>query len=352
MTEHGQRTILSEGKIKYRGYLQTGQTTCRDENGNKVPCKDTGQDGESRRGIPWPDPRFQQQGYAVLDLLTGLTWSRNANLAEIPMSWQEALEFINRMNMERVFGFNDWRLPNRRELRSLMSYQSKKPALPEGHPFVNIFSGWYWTSTTAAINTAYAWYIHMEGARMFYGEKRQFFLIWPVRGRGYDLLPVTGQSNCYDIAGQQVPCRGSGQDGEFCCGRPWPSPRFEVSGDRVIDRVTGLCWMRDADISGKTVTWVEALEIVKKLNRDNDSPLIWRLPNINELESLIDSSTHSPSLPTGHPFENVREGYWSSTTSMYEPDWAWAMYLTKGALGVGQKKGPYFHVWPVCSLSR
>jgi len=27
----------------------------------------------------------------------------------------------------------------------------------------------------AAINTAYAWYIHMEGARMFYGHRSSFF---------------------------------------------------------------------------------------------------------------------------------------------------------------------------------
>ena len=89
---------------------------------------------------------------------------------------QEALDYIATLNRDKVFGSADWRLPNRRELRSLMSHQTRKPALPERHPFVNVFSGWYWTSTTAAINTAYAWYIHMEGARMFYGLKEQFFL--------------------------------------------------------------------------------------------------------------------------------------------------------------------------------
>jgi len=76
----------------------------------------------------------------------------------------------------------------------------------------------------------------------------------------------------------------------------------------------------------------------------------WRLPNINELESLVDCSTHSPALPNGHLFRDIREGYWSSTTSMFEPDWAWALYLSKGAVGVGQKKGPYFSVWPVYDI--
>lgn len=39
--------------------------------------------------------------------------------------------------------------------------------------------------------------------------------------------------------------------------------------------------------------------------------------------------------------------YWSSTTSLYEPDWAWALYLDKGAVGVGQKTQAIFHVWIV-----
>jgi len=40
----------------------------------------------------------------------------------------------------------------------------------------------------------------------------------------------------------------------------------------------------------------------------------------------------------------VREAYWSSTTGTYEPDWARALYLDKGAVGVGQKAGAHFHV--------
>jgi hypothetical protein len=60
---------------------------------------------------------------------------------------------------------------------------------------------------------------------------------------------------------------------------------------------------------------------------------------------------HSPALPEGHPFTHVREGYWSSTTSMFESDWAWALYLTKGAVGVGQKRGAHFSVWAVRDAS-
>ena len=330
-----------------QAYLQTGQITCHDAAGNEIPCSGSGQDGELRKGFPWPIPRFEPEGDTVRDRLTGLVWTMDANIAKFPVAWQEALNYIVRMNRERTFGYSDWRLPNRRELRSLMSHQMIQPALPEGHPFRKVFLGWYWTSTTAAINTAYAWYIHMEGARMFYGNKEQFFLLWPVRGEGNGVLPATGQTRCHDASGGHIPCSGTGQDGEFLFGSAWPSPRFEVMGDAVIDRLTGLCWLRTADLTGKQVTWSQALAAVADFNQNAKKSAVWRLPNINELESLIDCSTHSPALPAEYPFRDVREGYWSSTTSMFEPDWAWALYLSKGAVGVGQKWGAHFSVWAV-----
>lgn len=60
-------------------------------------------------------------------------------------------------------------------------------------------------------------------------------------------------------------------------------------------------------------------------------------------------SQHTPALPEQHPFTALQEAYWSSTTSMFEPDWAWVLYLNKGATGVGYKPGRTFHVWVVRS---
>ncbi len=333
------------------GYLNTGQTRCYDTSGREVPCSESGQDACFKKGISWPEPRFEEKDETVSDNLTGLVWARNANLAEFPVAWQEALDYIAEMNRKEVFDYADWRLPNRRELRSLMSHQTKKPALPENHPFDNLFSGWYWTSTTAAINTAYAWYIHMEGARMFYGNKKQYFLLWPVRGEGYNILSVTGQMQCYDTDGQVISCGGTGQDGEFRHGKNWCEPQFEITDNAAIDLKTGLCWIIKADLTGRPVTWSDALQAIAQLNRKSNETAIWRLPNINEMESLVDSSTHSPALPEGHPFREIRDSYWSSTTSVFETDWAWALYLNKGAVGVGQKWGSHFYVWPVCDAS-
>jgi len=46
-------------------------------------------------------------------------------------------------------------------------------------------------------------------------------------------------------------------------------------------------------------------------------------------------------------FRDVQDTYWSSTTNFFATDWAWALYLEKGAVGVGYKKETNFFVWPV-----
>ncbi len=329
--------------------LHTGQTGCYDEAGRGIPCQGSGQDGEFRLGAPWPEPRFVRQGETVLDQLTGLTWSRDANPNGFPVTWQEALDAIAAMNSDHYLGCNGWRLPNRLELRSLMSYQSRKPALPAGHPFENIFLGWYWSATSAAINPAYSWYVHLEGARMFYGKKDQYYLFWPVRGAGNGLLPRTGQKLCYNSAGEIIPGPGSGQDGDYRSGHHWPVPRFVPQELTVRDRLTDLCWTRKANMSDGPVSWQQALDLVREMNRSRFAGIDrWRLPNINELESLVDCAAHSPALPEDHPFISPHEGYWSATTSFFETDWAWVLYLVKGACGVGYKQGKTFAVWPVC----
>lgn len=327
-------------------YLHTGQRTCHADDGRTILCAGSGQDAEFAVGTPWPEPRFDAIDNEVMDRLTGLVWSRDANLAEFPLTWQEALDFVAAINREQQPGRRDWRMPNRRELRSLLSLQTRLPALPERHPFINVFNGWYWSATTAAISPAHAWYVAFDGGRMFYGGKDQSFMLWPVRGEGLDVIARTGQSLCFDAVGKIVACAGSGQDGELKLGAQWPDPRFEILEDGILDRLTGLLWRRAANLTPQAVVWSEALAAVAELNQ-HGAAIAWRLPTINELESLVDCATHSPALPSGHPFADVQDIYWSSTTSLFEPDWAWALYLEKGATGVGQKRFAQFSVWAV-----
>ncbi len=328
--------------------LQTGQSDCYDEYGSKIPCKGTGQDGEYQKGLPIPKNRFVLINEGIVeDRLTGLMWAQDASPNTFPQSWQDGLDFIRQLNSEGYFGVSDWRMPNRRELRSVIFSEAKNPCLYPEHPFLNVFSGWYWTSTTAAINPQYAWYVHLGGARMFYGRKDQECMVWPVRGES-QVIPSTNQRKCYLPDGEECTCDGTGQDGQYQMGIKWPKPRFVVKDEVVEDLLTGLFWTREADLTNRMVTWNEALKRVEELGQEKYCGFSdWRLPNINELESLVDCSQHTPALSVPNPFQRVREFYWSSTTSFYEPSWAWALYMFKGAVGVGLKRLKNFYVWAV-----
>lgn len=321
--------------------LNTGQHVCYDSTGREIPCDGTGQDAELRPGQPWPEPRFSPAGDLVHDRLTGLHWPVRPGLFEWPMPWEEAFGSIDRLNRQRFGGYDDWRLPNRRELRSLISHQARDPALPCGHPFDSPFLTWYWTSTTAARHPSYAWYVHLEGGRSFFGHKREDHMVWPCRGRS-SVLPATGQRASFGADGAPTP--EIEDDGRLQTGVPWPEPRFEVYEQVVVDRLTGLEWTRRADLAAGLTTCDEAYLVVEALRAAGRR---WRLPTLNELESLVDASACDPSLPAGHPFTDVRDAYWSSTSSAYEPDWSMALYLASGAVGVGQKKGRSFSVWAV-----
>ncbi|MFZ7126433.1 MAG: DUF1566 domain-containing protein, partial [Desulfobacterales bacterium] len=293
--------------------------------------------------------RFEQESDTVTDRTTGLMWTRNAAVFDLPMTWTETLEAIRGANAGGWGGFQDWRLPNRRELFSLVSHRSINPCLPPHHPFDSVFPGYYWTSTTCSRLPDEAWTLHMGGARIHRGMKYASYLAWPVRSAGIGAgVWQTGQLACYDDCGGEIPCMGTGQDGDTKGGRAWDESRFSVRADTVLDRLTRLEWIRHADAAGGPVDWETAFRVVDTLNRDRISGKgDWRLPSVRELESLTDMSAHSPALPPFHPFLDVRPHYWSSTTSRYETRYSWALYLEDGGVGVGFKPLADFFVWAV-----
>ena len=300
-----------------RVIIWSGQRQCYGVTGEVIDCQGSGQDAEFRPGHPWPSPRFTKaDDFMILDRLTGLLWLRNANNFDFPMQWQEAEERIQEMQAEAAFGRTDWRMPTRYELRSLVDHGASRPALPQGHPFTNLFLGWYWTSTDAAIAQGYAWRLQVEGGRMFFGNKEEESFFWPVAGNSTIALAATAGNDRFYQA----------QD-----------------GPGMVDGCTGLIWYPQADYSSRPLTWQSALQKAGTLRAESGLP--WRMASINELESLVDANQHSPALSPGHPFTGVQEGYWSSTTSFYDPAWSYVLYLHKGAVGVGFKEKRDFYLW-------
>lgn len=291
--------------------------------------------------------RFIVYKETVSDSLSGLMWAQNASVFPLPMTWEEALFTIRKSNAVGLLGYQDWRLPARRELFSLVSHETTNPCLPAGHPFANIFPSYYWTSTSCARLPDQAWYIHFGGARVFKGKKQDSYMVWPVR-LAVKHMAASGQQSCFNAHGKRISCQGSGQDGEFWLPTPDGKERFLVKDETIDDTRTGLTWLRDANICGQPVTWTAAFDCVRTMNRKgHHGHADWRVPDIHELESLLDLEEHSPALPKNHGFQAVQDFYWSASTSRYETTYAWCLYLQDGALGVGYKSLAQFHLWPV-----
>jgi len=123
-------------------------------------------------------------------------------------------------------------------------------------------------------------------------------------------IAATGQATSY----------AAGDDGALRKGTAWPEVRFTANGDgTVTDHLTGLIWLQNAGCLSPA-TWNKALTEANQLASGQcaltDGSVVgtWRLPNMIELESLVDVSASNLALALETYFSNVSSGiYWTST---------------------------------------
>ncbi len=346
---------------------QTGQVLVRGK----------GDDGDVRAGVPWPHPRFADNGDGTVgDRLTGLVWLKNAD-CHGTKNWDGALAAANGLaagacGLADGSRPGDWRLPNINEIASLISLASILPAIPTtagSTTFANVRSTYYWSSTTTAATDYYAWMAYLDMGYLDVVSKVQALHVWPVRDGavpGTIRLPRTGQTVSYAV----------GDDGYLQAGAAWPQPRFTDNRDGTItDRLTALVWLRNANCLDETVAgvskqrfhglliWTQALSWTGGLASgscgltDGSRPGDWRLPNRNEVASLVDRSRVDPALSAGGLLDNVDlDGYWSaSSLPPYPPPTAaiipWFVYMGDARVTVGQVTGysDLFYVLPLRS---
>ena len=120
--------------------------------------------------------------------------------------------------------------------------------------------------------------------------------------------------------------------------------RFQLvlGGEAVLDKETGLVWERSPSTSPRD--WEQAHLHCNRLIVANR--LGWRLPKIQDLTSLFDSSSFG-FLPSGHPFANVPFVAWSATTSANSALAAWVTVIADGVVSAGNKNDST-HVWSWC----
>ncbi len=172
-------------------------------------------------------------------------------------------------------------------------------------------------------------------------------------------LPKTGQTTCYNSTGTVISCAGTGQDGALQKGVAWPNPRFTDNGDGTItDNLTGLMWLQDASCF-YIQAWGAAFGTIADFNADPVPYLCtdytaayadWRLPNVNELESLIHADEPDQAFWLGlQGFYNVvYDDYWTSTTNASDTTAAWFVNIfEEGYLNDTQAKSGTLYIWPV-----
>jgi hypothetical protein len=154
----------------------------------------SGADGSLEEGVAWNVPRFSSgatsgsttlcvtSGGVVNDSLTSLMWTNDADLPSSgAITWDESLTYANALTL---CGYDDWRLPNRNELSSLINYavSSQSTWLANSGGFTNVQSANYWSSSTYAPNTDGAWSVFFSDGGVNGSNKSSFVRVWPVRG--------------------------------------------------------------------------------------------------------------------------------------------------------------------------
>ncbi len=162
-------------------------------------------------------------------------------------------------------------------------------------------------------------------------------------------LPATGQTRCYNAVGSQIDCADPGFPGQEMFHQPGcpTAGRFVNNDDgTVTDNCTGLMWQR-ATAPG-THTWANALKYCDSLELAGHDD--WRLPNIRELESIVDRGRGNPAIdPAFQSSAAANSWYWSSTTYVAGPSYAWLIGFIAGVVD-GDVKNSTLNVRAVRSV--
>jgi len=136
-----------------------------------------------------PTSRFVDHGNGtVTDTKTGLMWKQCseglsgagcATGTAATYTWQGALQAAQTLNAGGGFaGFTDWRVPNQKELQSIVERQCFTPSVNVSVFPATVSNWWYWSASSYAGIGTHAWFVYFDdgydGAeyKIFYGYVR------------------------------------------------------------------------------------------------------------------------------------------------------------------------------------
>ncbi len=243
----------------------------------------------------WADGRFEVQGSetvgVVFDHWTGLIWQRPVRQN---VDWASALRLC--ATMGSYAGQSGWRLPDAHELLSVANLGRYAPAtdLP------NTPSALFWSASTNAAGPGQAWAVHYWGASQRIEAKTlaQGTAVRCVVGNAPTGLPATRYYLAEPVANERV----------------------------VFDVQTGLLWPRSVRTGDDR--WQVALAYCENLSYGGSAD--WRLPNVLELRTLIDTTRANPAIdPVAFP-NTPSLWFWTGTASAGSPSAARAVHFADG----------------------
>lgn len=292
----------------------TGQTKCYDDYDELYQCPqpvDNFSYGQDANYAPRNPHSYTDLGNGIVrDNVTGLEWQQDTHGT---YTWQQAIDYCDNL---MYAGYDDWRLPTIKELSTLVdsSIPIPGPTINTDY-FLNTQPSFYWSSTTNARTPDRACHVDFNDGSVVCSA--QLYI----------------DSNVMAVRG--------GPSGPF-------DDLFNLEDNddgTVTDLETGLMWQQDT--APGTYTWGQALSYCENLKLGGYRD--WRLPNRNELQSIVDYSRFTPSIDAVFNAESTF--YWTSTTYDNFQIYAWVISFEDGLINCcGGKGSPLGYVRAVRSI--
>lgn len=262
-------TSSDEGELTINNYLltATGQISSYDDEGVEISGLEPGDDfyGQDANYQESAVMNFQDNGDGTItDLNTGLMWQQSPTSEDF--TWEEGVEYCENLELN---GYDDWRMPSCKELYSISNFSAGWPYLDLN--YFDLASGevtkdeQFWSSN-------YYVGVTVEG-----GSKSAF-----------GVNHVTGHIKAYSA---EASGPVGGKYVRAVRGDDYGVNEFVDNGNETItDNSTGLMWAKSDN--GEGLDWENALAYAE--NNTLATYSNWRLPNVKELQSIVDYS-YSPS---------------------------------------------------------
>ncbi len=244
----------------------------------------------------------------VKDNVTGLLWEvKTAENANSNYRFAETEKFVQAINSQKLCGASNWKIPQIQELQGIVDYSVP---LPNSNIDVDFFPNStnqiYWSATPYTKNSADIWAIYFNDGRVFEQDKNTNAAI--------RLVSSTQKAK---------------------------AKNYVISDDKqeVLDTQTGLIWRRCVEgMTWNGTTCVgepfggmlqESLE--RAANQARLTGKAWRLPNIKELSSLVDTTQPKLAIDSTIFPATPNDQVWSSSSYAVDAFFGWVVHFYYGS---------------------